>query len=112
MKLIIILFILFSFLAHGQLTENGSKKDTFFKNEIVYELQTIGKERKKIRSLIIPVSLITYGFISLDEESLQSLDNSIKNDIREDHPFFHTNVDNFLQYTPAIGVYGLNAIGI
>ena len=32
--------------------------------------------------------------------------------MREDHPFFRTKFDDYLQYAPALTVYGLNAIGI
>lgn len=56
--------------------------------------------------------LITYGFVALDNNNLVALDKSIKNEIRENHPFFHTSVDDFLQYAPGLAVYGLNAMGI
>jgi hypothetical protein len=65
-----------------------------------------------IRSLAVPLTLITYGFVSLTSDPLQDLDISTKNEIREDHPLFHTKIDNYLQYAPAVAVYGLNAIGI
>ena len=31
---------------------------------------------------------------------------------KEDHPFFRTRIDDYLQYAPALAVYGLNAMGI
>ena len=37
---------------------------------------------------------------------------SIKNEIREDHPFFRTKIDDYLQYAPALAAYGLDAMGI
>ena len=70
------------------------------------------EEKERIKSLIIPGAFITYGFISLENDKLKALDLSIKNEIRGDHPLFHTKVDNYLQYAPAVAVYGLNAIGI
>ena len=67
---------------------------------------------EKIRSLKIPCMLIAYGFIALNNDNLIAFDNSIKNEIREDHPFFRTKIDDYLQYAPALSVYGLNAMGI
>ena len=75
-------------------------------------MQKISYGREKIRSLKIPALLITYGFIALDNDNLIALDNSIKNEIREDRPFFRTRIDDYLQYAPALAVYGLNAMGI
>lgn len=75
-------------------------------------LQKVRDRREKIRSLKIPLSLITYGFIALNNDHLIAFDNSIKNEIREDHPFFRTRIDDYLQYGPALAVYGLNAMGI
>ena len=75
-------------------------------------VQKISIRREKIRSLKIPTLLITYGFIALDNDNLIALDHSIKNEIREDRPFFRTRIDDYLQYAPAMAVYGLNAMGI
>jgi len=114
MKAVLILFLFSAYRINAQPIENISvKKDTSFsKNEFIYELKTISAIRKQIKSLVVPLTLITYGFVSLDNENLQSLDRSIKEEIRENNPLFHTNVDNYLQYAPAVAVYGLNAIGI
>src|SRR5882757_6858196 len=67
---------------------------------------------QKIKPLIIPVTLVAYGFISLHNHSLQNLDHSTKIEIKEHNPTFKTTADNYLQYSPALAVYGLNAIGI
>ncbi len=74
--------------------------------------QKIMTKNEKIRSLKIPSVLITYGFLALENDNLKALNNSIKNEMREDHPFFRTNIDDYLQYAPAVAVYGLNAMGI
>jgi hypothetical protein len=79
---------------------------------ITATLEKINERRKTIRSLMISGSLITYGFIALENDNLIDLDYAIKNEIRENHPFFHTKIDNYLQYAPAAVVYGLNVIGI
>src|SRR5258705_7567261 len=114
MKAILIFFLLSAYGINAQPVENISvKKDTSFsKNEFIYELQTISERRKQIKSLMVPLTLITYGLVSLDNENLQSLDRSIKEEIRENNPLFHTNVDNYLQYAPAVVDFGLNLIRI
>jgi PAP2 superfamily len=89
------------------------KKDTLIPNdEIVQTLRSIDHERSEIRSLTVPAILIGYGFVSLVDEGLQNVDISVKKEIREDNPRFHTTVDDYLQYSPALAVYGLNAVGI
>jgi membrane-associated phospholipid phosphatase len=75
-------------------------------------MQKISNRKEKIRSLKIPTLLITYGFLALDNDNLIALDNSIKKEIREDRPYFRTRIDDYLQYAPALTVYGLNAMGI
>jgi len=114
MKIIIVIFLLASSLANCQQEESVShKEDTVFsKNKVMTDLEKIRDNRKQIKSLMLPATLITYGFVSLESKKLQSLDQSIKEEIRENNPRFHTNVDNYLQYAPAVAVYGLNAMGI
>ncbi len=64
------------------------------------------------RSLFIPTSLISYGFFAMGINSLKSLNRNIKSELQEDHSKFKTKTDNYLQYSPAIAVYVLNACGI
>lgn len=64
------------------------------------------------RCLIIPASLISYGFFAMGNNSLKSLNRSTKAELQEDHSTFKTKVDNYLQYSPVIAVYALNAVGI
>lgn len=78
-------------------------------NEILSKLEN---KRKVIKSLIVPAALITYGFIALGSEELKEFDISLKIGIPKDHPTFYTKIDNYIQYSPAVTVYGLNAIGI
>ena len=84
------------------------KDDFSIRNEIV----SIGERRERVKSLIVPVALITYGFISLKSDRLQHLDNHIKEEIWNDHPHNTIKIDNYLQYAPAAAVYALNAMGI
>ena len=63
------------------------------------------------RSLIVPVSLITYGVFSQFNDDLKEFDVSIKNQVRRDADF-RTKIDDYLQYAPGFAVYALNAAGI
>lgn len=67
---------------------------------------------KRIKSLLLPAGMITYGFIALENDGLKNLDNSIKEEIWTENPHKQITIDNYLQYAPAAAVYGLNAIGI
>ncbi len=87
-------------------------KDTLSELSINEILSKMDDKRQVIKSLIIPAALITYGFVAQSSQGLKEFDVSIKNEIREDHPLFHTKIDNSLQYVPAVAAYGLNAIGI
>ena len=65
-----------------------------------------------LKSLIVPVALVGYGFVGLHNHNLLQLNHSTKAELREDHPHFLTHVDNYLQFSPAAAVYALNALGI
>ena len=75
-------------------------------------LEKNSDRREGLHSTIVPVSFIAYGFISLNSKFLKAFDNHLKKEIREEHPNFHTPIDNYLQYAPATMVYALNSAGI
>lgn len=69
--------------------------------------------RPKVSSFIIPAVLVGYGLVSLSCNSpIRHLDFSTRNELQEDHPLFAAHVDNYLQFAPAVAVYGLNLAGI
>lgn len=67
---------------------------------------------RKWPSLVVPASLITYGFVALENDGLLRLNHSTRSELREDHPAFITHADNYLQFSPAVAVYALNIAGI
>ncbi|MBA4167611.1 MAG: phosphatase PAP2 family protein [Chitinophagaceae bacterium] len=64
------------------------------------------------KSLIVPSLCLAYGFVALHNHNLIDLNHSTKAELREDHPHFLTHVDNYLQFSPGLAVFGLNALGI
>jgi membrane-associated phospholipid phosphatase len=70
------------------------------------------KHALNLSSVVIPAVGIGYGFLALHSGSSRKLDFSTRNEILEDHPFFHTHIDNYLQFSPAATVIGLNIAGI
>ncbi len=69
-------------------------------------------KHQSFHSFVAPAVLIGYGLISLHSNGLHMLDANTKYEIQEDHPAYASKLDNYLQYTPALAVYGLNAAGL
>lgn len=117
MKLIFLLLTLsgFTFVKSQQLNPVIAKIDTAGDKPKLRLLSVpgiTGEKNHLIKSLIIPAGLVSYGLVALGNNHLKQLNNSTKLEIREDHLTFATHLDNYLQYTPAVAVYGLNAFGI
>lgn len=67
-------------------------------------------ERFKASKLIVPSSLIVAGtLINMDNGSLKYWLNDWRND---DFSEFRTHVDDYLQYSPIVIAYGLDAFGV
>ena len=65
-----------------------------------------------LKSFIIPAGLIAYGVTSLGYHELKDINKNLKEEIAIEHPHQKLSIDNYLQYAPALAVYGLNAAGI
>ena len=114
MKIFAFLFLLVAFhSAFAQLQDSllvgASENRSSYVNK---DLNEIATERSKVNSLIFPSALIAYGFIAFETKPLRKFDYSMESEIIEDHPRFHTPIDNFSQYAPAFAVYVLNAAGV
>ncbi|MEP7144787.1 MAG: phosphatase PAP2 family protein [Ferruginibacter sp.] len=70
------------------------------------------KNQVALKSFIVPSILVIYGVSSLGNNSLKSFNAGMKEEIWQDHPHKTTNIDDYLRYSPALAVYGLNALGI
>ena len=63
-------------------------------------------------ALILPAIAIGYGVLSMHKNLAGKLNLSTRNEILEDHPGFHTTIDNYLQYSPAAGLLALHLAGM
>jgi hypothetical protein len=72
----------------------------------------VTKKHFPLKSLLIPGAMIAYGFTSLGNDGLKKLNQEFKEDIWTEHPHKLIHADNYLMFTPALFVYGLNATGI
>ena len=77
------------------------------------------KEKSKVSSgkmhiplIVIPAAAVVYGAISLKSDGLQDWNEGIKEEIWTEKPHKQFHIDNYLQFAPAVAVYGLNLVGI
>jgi membrane-associated phospholipid phosphatase len=68
-------------------------------------------EKIQFKSIIIPTALIGYGVVGLISPTLKDINSRTKNEFR-DHDDKKVNLDDYVQYSPFVSVYALNAIGI
>jgi|GEM_PF-161430 len=93
------------------LTGGGSKADTIPRFDWRQKLPAY-KQPFPLQSFVLPAAMIAYGATAVHNHSLQSLNGHVKDAIWEDNPHKKTSIDNFLMFSPAVAVYGLNALGI
>jgi len=76
--------------------------------------QSIRQEKKPfpVKSFIIPTLAIGYGFATMESNGLKSLNKEIKEELWTEEPHSKTKLDSYLQWSPAIAVYGLNLAGL
>ena len=70
------------------------------------------KNAYPIKPLMIPVFIIAYGFTALESEGLRNFNTEIKDEVYAENPHKKIPIDNYLQFAPAVAVYGLNVAGI
>lgn len=90
-------------------SSNARLNPVAFKN-IAAEIRP---EQFRTTHFIAPVILMGYGFATVyDHGALKQLDLSTKAELQEDHPKFAYHVDDYIQFAPALAMYGLNLAGI
>ncbi|WP_291274403.1 phosphatase PAP2 family protein [Flavobacterium sp.] len=73
----------------------------------------VNKSKKTFnyKSLLVPTVLIGYGVVSLENHTLQNLNNSTNEELRE-HIDKRFTLDDVTQYMPFLSVYALNNLGV
>lgn len=87
---------------------------TLFKKDSSFSKLFRGTKKYEcsIASVVVPAAMLGYGISTFKYGPLRNLDHSTKNEIMEDNSTFHTKIDNYTRYAPALSVYALNAMGI
>lgn len=109
------LLIFFCLPSQAQLTIDTANTDKQeFKLKPLQESPVNKKniDRFRAKSLFIPGFMITYGFASMEVEGLENFNAELKDEIYAEKPHKKISIDNYLQFAPALAVYGLNAMGI
>src|SRR6478672_156660 len=63
------------------------------------------------KQLVLPTVLIGYGILGLESDGIKGWNLGIREEVMEDIDNKFT-IDDYLQFTPAVSVYALNAIGV
>jgi membrane-associated phospholipid phosphatase len=69
-----------------------------------------GTGKKIITSLVAPTLLIGAGIATMNDRGWYSSQDAYEC-IQKNYPDFHSQIDDYLLFIPALGVYGLNAAG-
>jgi membrane-associated phospholipid phosphatase len=64
------------------------------------------------KSFLLPATLVVYGIVSLHTDGLQDINEEVKEEVYTERSPRKLHIDNYLQWSPALAVYGLNAAGI
>lgn len=70
------------------------------------------RQRFPFTKMAVPAFMIAYGFTTLNSHGLKDWNKEIREDIWIESPHKKNHIDNLLQFSPAIAVYGLNMAGI
>ena len=88
-------------------TSNSRENKISFKTDLSSEIKPF-----PVKSFIIPGAMITLGAFSLGSHELKEINLETKEEIWIENPHKYQPIDNYLQFAPAVAVYGLNAMGI
>ena len=66
----------------------------------------------RVTAYIVPAALFTYGYTALQGGVLRRIDTRVQQEVYGKHPHAPFHADEYLQWAPAVAVYGLDAAGI
>lgn len=112
-----IITVAVSFILMSGLSLKGQQKDSMLittdSSKTVLKPDDIPIKKKPfIRSLVVPGMMVLYGVASIKSDPLQDVNEGLQKTIWMNHPHHQWHIDNYLQFAPAIAVYGLNVVGV
>ena len=63
-------------------------------------------------NLLLPAAMFGYGFASMHITRLERWNHHLQDGVAQANPDRHVRADDYLQWSPAVAVYGLNLAGI
>lgn len=87
----------------------ASKRDTVIQ---IYSESFKAKIRFPYKKFVLPAFMVAYGFTTLASDGLTDINEEVKEAVWMDMPHKRVCIDNYLQFAPAVAVYGLNIAGI
>ena len=108
------ILLFYSYTAGAQLSDTTGLSATATKTfSVNLAPSTPAKETKiTLKSFYLPAALITYGIVSLESHNLRELNHKVREEVYLENPHKKLGVDDYLQYAPAVAVYGLNIAGV
>ncbi|PWG82401.1 phosphatase PAP2 family protein [Pararcticibacter amylolyticus] len=113
MKRLLVVLLLLSSISKAQTSDSLT---TGMQNPDLFSTEE-NEAKKDIRmghivSYIPPAVCVGYGFMALNNNVLRRVDRNVYNDMRDDHPNFRTDIDDYMQYSPLVAAYALTFSGI
>src|SRR5687768_8435169 len=66
----------------------------------------------KPATLIVPGTFLAYGGLKPVVSGIARLDNDIMQQVKKNHPGFHTNADSYLMWVPSASLYVMDAFKV
>ena len=110
-NLIVVLLLCACTSAEGQYKADTSHPPLSFDQHLLDPVQD-HPARKTYWNWVVPGSMILYGFVCLHVDPITDWNEEVKDEIWTEDPHKLNHMDNYLQFAPALAVYGLNLAGV
>ncbi|MDP4284402.1 MAG: phosphatase PAP2 family protein [Bacteroidota bacterium] len=108
LPLLIAFFSLLSFAVSGQETGKITNPNS---DTTIDHVDKCSQYFKPV-SLIVPGTFLIYGALKPAITGIQNLDNNIMAEMKNKHPDFHTNADDYLMWAPSASIYAMDAFKV
>jgi membrane-associated phospholipid phosphatase len=114
MKTLLVFILVVSCIQSAEAQQNlDSLSHSVFKNDtLTNQKKVIPSTAPHFKEWIIPTTMVIYGAMTIHIDAFTDLNEDAKDEIWNKYPHHTVTVDNYLQFVPAIAVYGLNFVGI